>query len=329
MDTGKSIRALGLLSGGLDSILAVKVIQAQGIAVTGITFISPFFSDHAARKAVEFLKIPLIVEDITTAHLELVKHPRYGHGKAFNPCIDCHLFMVQQAGKVMEREGFSFLFTGEVLGERPMSQNKGSLDLIARKSGYGPYLVRPLSAKLLPPTEAEQQGRVDREKLLDIAGRGRKRQFALAQEFGITEYPTPAGGCLLTDQGFARRLEDLFQHQPDPSINDIQRLKVGRHFRLSDTVKLVVGRHHRENEMLIKYRQPEEYLLYCEERPGPYCILTGVEAAAHLDEALRICLAYGDGNDGEQLPVVVERGTEKKAVNVIVDKQMKCVEKRI
>jgi tRNA U34 2-thiouridine synthase MnmA/TrmU len=325
----KNSKALGLFSGGLDSILAVKVIQAQGIAVTGITFTSPFFSDKAARKAVEFLGIPLIVEDITTAHLELVKNPRYGHGKAFNPCIDCHLYMVKRAGLVMEREGFKFIFTGEVLGERPMSQNKGSLDLIGRKSGYIGQLVRPLSAKLLPPTDAELQGWVDRDKLLDIAGRGRKRQFALAKEFGITEYPTPAGGCLLTDQGFAQRLEDLFQHQPDAAISDIHRLKVGRHFRLADTAKLVVGRNSRENDLLVKYRQPDEYLLYCEECPGPYGILAGIDAAAHLDEAMRICLAYGDGQEGEMLPVVVEYGTEKKVVNTVVDKKMKCVEKRI
>jgi tRNA-uridine 2-sulfurtransferase len=325
----KGIKAFGLLSGGLDSILAIKVIQAQGIEVTGLTFTSPFFSAKAGIKAAEQTGIRLVIKDITDEHLQIVKNPRYGHGKSLNPCIDCHLFMVQKAGEIMQQEGYSFIFTGEVLGERPMSQNWASLDLIARKSGYGQFLLRPLSAKHLPPTEPEINGLVDREKLLDLQGRGRKRQFALAQEFGITEFPTPAGGCLLTDVGFTKRLRDLFTHQPEAPVDDIHRLRIGRHYRFSPTVKIVVGRNQYENDLLDKHRLKTEILVFSPDKPGPYCLISGTEADSFLATAIELCLAYGDGNDQEKVRLMVEKGDEKREVTGVVDRSLRYPEKRI
>ncbi len=250
--TQKKVRALGLFSGGLDSILAVKLLQEQGIKVTGITFVSPFFSSRTAEQAGKEMDLPLIIRDITRAHLEIVKDPPHGYGKTMNPCIDCHALMLHVAGRFMEKEGYDFLFTGEVLGERPMSQNRQSLNTVAKASGYQDRILRPLSAKLMKPTLSEETGLVRRDMLLDIQGRSRKPQMEMARRYGLHEYPNPAGGCLLTDKGFSRRLKDLLAQEPDPEIRLIHLLRTGRHFRLNEKVKLVVGRNQRENGVITR-----------------------------------------------------------------------------
>jgi tRNA U34 2-thiouridine synthase MnmA/TrmU len=197
---------VGLLSGGLDSILAICVLREQNIRIEAVAFITPFFGPGNAQKAVKMLNVPLHVVDITDVHLQMLKKPKHGYGSGMNPCIDCHALMFREAGKLMQQWGADFLFSGEVLGERPMSQNKQSLRVVARDSGFEEYIIRPLSAKLLPITKPEHEGKVDRERLLDIQGRSRKRQMELAKQYGITEYPEPAGGCRLTEPNFSKRL---------------------------------------------------------------------------------------------------------------------------
>ncbi|MCW8892049.1 MAG: thiamine biosynthesis protein, partial [Deltaproteobacteria bacterium] len=201
-------KALGLISGGLDSGLAAMALMRQGIEVTGISFVTPFFGSDKAKKSAEAIGYPLIIEDIGAIHLEMVKTPQYGYGRNMNPCIDCHAMMFRLAGERMDKDGFDFLFSGEVLGQRPKSQNPNALKSVAKLSGFANRVLRPLSAKLLPITPMEESGIVDREQLLDIHGRSRKRQQALAKEWGYLDYPESGGGCLLTEEGFSNQLRD-------------------------------------------------------------------------------------------------------------------------
>lgn len=264
--------ALVLLSGGLDSILVIKILQEQQVDVTGLTFVSYFFNANSAKRAADKLKAKLKIVDFSDEHLEMVKGPRYGYGKAMNPCIDCHLLMLKRAKKIMEEEGFDFVATGEVLGERPMSQNKSALELIEKESGLKEYLLRPLSAKLLSLTIAEQKGLINRDKLFDISGRSRKRQITLAKEYGIKEYPTPAGGCLLTDLQFGQRLRELLDHWPNAQGKDVQLLKLGRHFWVGND-KIVVGRNEQENKQIEKLTQKGDVLIEPKEFVGPTILI--------------------------------------------------------
>ena len=221
----KKVRALGLCSGGLDSILSALVLRKNNVEVEWITFETPFFSPEKAIKASKTTGIPLIVKNITEEYLTMLKNPHCGYGRNMNPCMDCHSLMFRIAGGIMEESGFDFLFSGEVLGQRPMSQTLSSLRYVEKHSGYGGYILRPLSAKRLPVTIPEKKGLINRELLLGFSGRSRKPQAALAGEFGISDYPNPAGGCLLTDKGFSRRLKDLFEHQKYFSENELNILK--------------------------------------------------------------------------------------------------------
>ncbi|MEZ4549502.1 MAG: hypothetical protein R2874_03230 [Desulfobacterales bacterium] len=205
----KKVKALGLCSGGLDSILAALVLREQGIDVIWVAFETPFFTAEKARKASVNNDIPLIVKNITDRYVPMLKHPKCGYGKNMNPCMDCHALMFQIAGEMMAETGADFLFSGEVRGQRPMSQNKNSLRYVEKNSGFDGYILRPLSAKVLPETPMEKQGLVDRERLYGFSGRSRIPQMELAKKLGVTEYPAPAGGCLLTDVGYAKRLRDL------------------------------------------------------------------------------------------------------------------------
>jgi tRNA-specific 2-thiouridylase len=215
------IKAIALFSGGLDSILAAELIRRQNIEVLCLTFTTPFFSAQKALEAARQINLPLEVQDITSEHLNMLKSPRYGYGKNMNPCIDCHTLMLKIAGRKMEETGSDFIITGEVLGQRPMSQNKQSLYVVAKNSGYHDYILRPLSAQLLEPIKAEKDNLIDRSQLLSIQGRGRKVQIKMAADFGIVKYSPPAGGCLLTDPIFSRRLRDLFSHQTEHNMDVI------------------------------------------------------------------------------------------------------------
>ena len=308
-------KAMGLISGGLDSILAARIILEQGIGVIGVAFTTPFFGSHGAEQAAQASGISLHILDITELHLKMVRSPKHGYGGNMNPCIDCHTLMLREAGRLMKREGGDFLFTGEVLGQRPMSQNKGALRVVERESGYEGRVLRPLSAQLLAETMPEQEGLVDRERLLAISGRSRKQQLELARHYHITEYLTPAGGCLLTDPIFSRRLRDLFDYQDPVQIRDIELLKVGRHLRLSPTVKMIVGRNARDNERISQLLVPGDDLLKVEEYPGPLCL---IPYGGSLDDAIKavaICIRYSDASKDREIAVIWSRAGEEKRIS--------------
>jgi tRNA U34 2-thiouridine synthase MnmA/TrmU len=295
----KKFKALGLLSGGLDSILAVKLIQEQGIDVTGLSFETPFFGPEKARNAAARIGIPLIVLDITDIHLEMLKYPRYGYGKNMNPCIDCHALMLNCAGKKMQELGADFLFTGEVLGQRPMSQNRNSLHIVAKNSGYEQFIVRPLSARLLPETLPETEGKLNRQLLLDINGRGRKRQMAMAEKWGIDYYVNPAGGCLLTDPGFSHRLKDLFQ-SGHYDIGNIKLLKSGRHFRKGRN-KIIAGRNRQDNEAILSLARDGDALIVACDFPGALVLVRNGADEETVRLAASICARYSDGPEKTEI----------------------------
>lgn len=298
----KPIRALSLLSGGLDSQLAARLLLAQGIEVHGLTFTSIFFGAKMAKQASRQLNVPLLIEDITPTILTIIAHPKHGFGAGLNPCIDCHIAMVRRAGKLMQERGFQFVSTGEVLNQRPMSQHRKALQQVAEESGVGDYLLRPLSAKLLPETEPEKRKWVDRARLLAFEGRNRKPQIAMARKLGITDYPQPAGGCLLTDPAYGKRLKDLKIHE-GLDIIPILRLRLGRHFRVG-AVRVIVGRNQAENQQLERERQPAEYLLRPRDIPGPSAILPSSATDEELQQTAEICARYSDFLPGQ--PVLME-----------------------
>lgn len=274
-------KAIALLSGGLDSILATKLMLEQGIEVLALNFSAKLCmcgckrkGDSAAQLAAGMLDVPLKTIDITDDFIEIVKNPSHGYGANINPCIDCKIYMLKHAKEMMNKEGASFLVTGEVLGERPMSQRMDALQMIEKAAGVKGILLRPLTAKNLDPTLPEKEGIVKREKLLDIRGRSRKPQIALAEKFGIKRYPTPAGGCLLTDPGFTNRVKDAMKHG-EFNAENLAMLSVGRHFRLSERAKLVVGRDEQENEILASIAKQNDVIFELTDREGPTSILSG------------------------------------------------------
>ncbi len=268
--------ALALFSGGLDSLLAVKVIQDQGIKVIPVCFESPFFSCKKAIQSAKQYNLYVNVIPLEQDYLEMIQNPKYGYGKNFNPCIDCHAFMFSKLGDMMEKFSADFLISGEVLGQRPMSQQLNGMNAVAKLSGYKDLIVRPLSQKLLQDTKPIREGWVDKELLLELRGRSRTPQIELAEKFGIIEYPTPAGGCLLTDPGYSKRLTDLKQH--DMFANGfITFLNVGRHFRLDDSTKLIIGRNQNDNEYMEKLIENSakqgNIVLKARDIPGPIGIV--------------------------------------------------------
>ena len=292
-------RAIGLLSGGLDSMLAARLIKDQKIDVLGVSFVTPFFGPEKARQAAEQLQLSLQVLDITRSHWAMLRRPRYGYGKGLNPCIDCHALMLREAGKLRESLGADFLFTGEVLGQRPFSQTKPSLRAVEKASGCLDLILRPLSARLLPETRPEREGLVDRRRLLDISGRSRKRQMALAETYGLTDYPSPAGGCLLTDPIFSRRLKELLAHSPEPELREIELLKTGRHFRLHPNLKIIVGRHKKENEAIEALAEAQDLTARCLGFPSPVVLAVGPSTAEDWERAAQLAAAYSDAPEGE------------------------------
>jgi hypothetical protein len=246
----RQARGLSLISGGLDSQLAVRVLQRAGAYVEAVAFETPFFKADNARRAAAALGVKLHVVDFTDDEVALIENPPHGFGGAMNPCIDCHATMIRRAGEMMRALGFDFVATGEVRGQRPMSQNAQSLLTVEKTSGMKGRLVRPLSAKLLEPTIPETEGTLDRERLLDISGRSRERQIALAAELGITDYPSPAGGCKLTEEAFGRKLKDLMAHEGLRSRALLDLLTVGRRFRLPGGSSVILGRDAGENALL-------------------------------------------------------------------------------
>ncbi len=264
-------KALVLISGGLDSMLAAKLLKESDIDVTGLVFKSCFFNERKGKQACQQLKIPCRIIDISEEHLQIVKKPKFSRGSAANPCIDCHLLMLKKARKVMEEKGFDFVATGEVLGERPFSQNKKALILIAQKSGLKELLLRPLSAKLLPKTIPEEKGWVKSEFLLFVKGRGRYEQLKLAKKYKLI-FPQPAGGCILTEKGFSKKLLDLFKKNPDCQPKDIELLRIGRHFWRGKT-QIILGRNERENQQLEKKVLEGDILIIPKNFGGPTALI--------------------------------------------------------
>ena len=283
-------KGLSLLSGGLDSQLAVRILQRAGADVEGVTFATPFFSPDAARKAADALGIKLHVVDFTADELALIENPPHGFDGAMNPCIDCHATMIKRAGELMVSLGYDFVATGEVLGQRPMSQNRQSLGIVEKSSGMKGRLVRPLSALLLDPTIPETEGKLDRSKLIDISGRCRERQIALAAEFGIVDYPSPAGGCKLTEDGFGRKLRDLRDHEGLKDRRLVELLLIARRFRLPDGSSVALGRDKRENASL--KAAGVGVVLAPTNCPGPTALVPDLKSNDDLSLAAELVAAY-------------------------------------
>ncbi len=295
------MRAISLFSGGLDSQLAVALIKEQGIEVIALTFITPFFgSSERTRRAAEDLGVKFHTMEVSHEYMDILRNPVYGYGKNFNPCIDCHAFMLRKAGDYMRETGASFIITGEVMGQRPMSQNKSALNAVNKLSGLKGLILRPLSALLLPPTLPEEEGWVDRSKLLDISGRSRTRQMELAEHYGIKDYPSPAGGCLLTQENFSRRLRSLWEVKPQAGADEMEILKLGRHFYLDGNL-LAIGRNQSENNRLESLALSSDYLIKVADRPGPLGLLRPI-ANDRPDDFSQFAALVARYSDARNLP---------------------------
>ncbi len=303
---GKRPKAMVLLSGGLDSTLALTMMKEMGIEVVAVSFKTPFcnfdcgsgacgakIGDTTLKYGVEWKPVSLGEE-----YLEIVRKPRHGYGSGMNPCVDCRVMMYTRAREMMKELGADFIVTGEVVGQRPMSQNRQALSIIERESGLEGLILRPLSAQLMEPTIPEKEGWVDRSKLLAVEGRSRRTQIQMAKAIGWKEYPNPSGGCLLTEKGFSRRLSDLFSHERHPDQNDIDLLKVGRHLRLNGTSKLVVGRDVLENSEISQLARGTDSLVEVEKIPGPVGLLRGAYGEPEIERAASIVARYSDAPKG-------------------------------
>ena len=293
-------KALALLSGGLDSTLAVKMMLDMGIDVEALNFTSPFCTctgknsgckSEAVRVAQEF-SIPIKVIHKGLDYLEIVRNPKHGYGKGVNPCVDCRIYLLRKAKEYMAECGADFIITGEVLGQRPMSQKRDALRVIERESGLEGLLLRPLSAQHFEPTIPEKEGWVDREKLLAIKGRCRKELFELAEEIDVKNYPCPAGGCLLTELSFVPKMRDVFDHSDELNLRDFRLLKIGRHFRIGKRTKIIIGRDESDNGLLESARQAGEAAITWLDGNTPVGVITGDQDPACLELACRILLRY-------------------------------------
>lgn len=315
---------IALFSGGLDSALAILLVMQQDIDVTALMFMTHFGCDindksscsHDPSAIAE--KFGFAVKMVHLGHkfVDIVRNPKYGHGKNMNPCIDCRILMLSEAKQFMEITGADFVFTGEVLGQRPMSQHRRQLAIVERDSGLKGRLVRPLSAKLLDPTEPESSGLLDRERLEGISGRSRRRQMELADKFGLEDYPTPAAGCLLTDVGYSRRLRDLFSHQEIVDFNDLNLLKIGRHFRLDARSKLIVGRNKQENDKIERFLANGDWLFEAKDCGSPLTLLKGDLNDGNIALGAAITARYCDLKYADQVTITYSRGNESRTVTV-------------
>lgn len=293
-------KAIALLSGGLDSLLAVLVMRKHDIDVTALTFLTHFgcdITDRSSCSTDQTLNAEKYGFTIKHAHLgekfiNIVMNPEYGHGKNMNPCLDCRILMLKEAGEFMRMTGADFIVTGEVLGQRPMSQRRDTFPVIDKKSNLKGLVLRPLSAKRLKPSIPETKGLVDREKLYDFAGRSRKPQIALAKEFGLTDLPTPAGGCLLTDPIYSKRLRELLDNNPCPGIDDFSLLRLGRHFRVSQSTKIIVGRNENENNSIVQAAKKKDYLVRVTQYGSPVTLIRGEDRNRFIYTAGAICARY-------------------------------------
>ena len=328
---GKRTKAVALLSGGLDSTLAVKLVLDQGIDVEAVNFVSPFClcrkGGCGALEVAKNLNIPLKTITVGEEYLRIVRKPQFGYGKNMNPCIDCRIFMLKKAKKYAEEIGASFIFTGEVLGQRPMSQHRKTLGIIEKEAGLKGKILRPLSAKLLPPTEVERKGLVSRETLLGIEGRSRKKQIRLAQELKVTEYSCPGGGCLLTYREFTSKLKDLFERKKRISLKDVRLLKVGRHFRFGKN-KIIVGRNEAENGLLLQMKMTNDYCFEAQDTGSPITLLQGPKTRIAIKRAAELTVYYSDRKQSVVL-VKFGKGELDKSLRTPILSREKVEELRI
>lgn len=313
-------KAIALYSGGLDSILAILVVKKQEVEVTGLKFINGFVSKLQEQDYFLAEKFGFKIEeiDIREKFIEILKHPLYGYGKNLNPCIDCRIFMLKEAKNIMNNYKAEFIITGEVLGQRTMTQKSEVMSLIEKSAGLESLILRPLSAKLLPPSLPEIKGIVKRELLYDFQGRSRKPQIKLAMEFGIQKIPQPAGGCLLTDPLFCKKVNDLIMHN-ELSVKNVELLKLGRHFRISEKCKAIAGRDEEENETLLK--NAEGVFIYPSDFKGPVVFLTGEFSEKEIHIAASICLYYSKRENSD---VIIKKGSkeEKKIFDAISEQEI-------
>ena len=316
-------KVVALLSGGLDSQLAVKMMQKQGFEVSAVAIKTPFCDFDCGRgcgfeirERADTLGVNLKTVYLGDEYIEMLKNPKHGFGSGMNPCIDCRAMMFRAAKKHMEEIGADFIISGEVLGQRPMSQHGPALKTIEKESDLEGKIVRPLSAALLPPTDPEKNGLIKRENLGMIKGRSRKPQLQLAREYEIENPPNAGGGCLLTDPAFAIRAKDLFKHTETPTTNDIDLLKIGRHFRFDENVKLIVGRNKDENEIMKALALPDDILLEAQDHVGPVSLLRGKELEKFEILAAAITLRYSDAPKDKEGIVIAEKG--KNRVNLSI-----------
>lgn len=323
-------KGIGLLSGGLDSAVAALVTRDAGADVECLHFFTGFcvtghnsrvgrrdrpIANHALQVAAE-AGIAVELVDIAEDYLPVVMTPKFGYGKHMNPCIDCRIFMLQRAKAHMEKVGADFVFTGEVLGQRPKSQLKKALKTIEREVGLEGRLLRPLSARLMKPTIVEREGRIDRQKLYDIHGRGRKRQIALAKQYGLSEFMQPAGGCcFLTDKSYTEKLRDVISHTNGNGLDleDVFVLGVGRHFRLSPDLKLIVGRNEVENNFLTHYAR-DHWLAKVNGFAGPTAVIMGTLDDSELVPIAALVARYSDGKEEPAVEVCFSRGGENRSL---------------
>ncbi len=320
--SNRNVKAIGLLSGGLDSTLAVKLMIDQGVDVTVLNFVTPFCTctrkgcKHEAKRVAKLFDAPVKIISAGKDYLKMLKNPKHGYGRNMNPCIDCRIFMFRKAKQYMEEIGASFIFTGEVLGQRPMSQHKKALKLIEKESDLENLVVRPLSAKLLSPTIPEEKHWIDREKMLSIQGRRRIPQMELAEKLDIKDYPCPAGGCRLTDSQFARRLRDAFEHGED-SVKNIRLLRYGRHFRLDSGAKVVVGRNEEENKILLRFFDNNDVLMEVTGVGSPIVLLRKSRNKDDVKKAAALCVRYSDADNNNKVNIRINYGNNREELTKI------------
>ena len=317
------MRALALFSGGLDSMLSVLIIRKQGIVVEGVYFETPFFPAERAKRSAKEIDLPLKIKDVTYEMLEIIKSPKFGYGKGLNPCLDCRLLMLKKACKMREEENYNFIITGEVIGQRPLTQKKQMFLKLDKECPCREYIVRPLSARLLPQSLPEKQGLIKREKLFSIQGRSRREQIGLAEIFGIKDYPSPAGGCLLTDKGFSFRLKDLLEYKKEILDRDLYLLKIGRHFRLNKNTKVIVGRNKKENFMLLKLSTTNDVLIHVVDYPAPIVLVPdGGDIKGRLI-AKQLAASYSDAPKGKVVKIEIKKGKDVKIEEIqVLPKQL-------
>jgi tRNA U34 2-thiouridine synthase MnmA/TrmU len=313
------IKAISMFSGGLDSLLSTRLVLDQGIDVLALHFLNPFCSSSEGLKrindGVKQLGVSLKKVKLGAKYLKIIRSPKYGYGKNLNPCIDCRIYLLRKAKKIAQDLNFDFIFTGEVLNERPMSQHKQALKIIEKETGLENKILRPLSAKLLPQTEMEMLSLVDRSKLLVISGRSRKPQIELAKKLGIERYPSPAGGCLLTCKEYAKKLQDLFDHKKKISIKDVLLLSIGRHFRSAKN-KIIVGRNEPENEQLLASKAKSDFYFEVPDIGSPTTILKGPKSKKAIKIAAELTAFYSDAQ-GQQAKVLF--GKEKMDQTILIE----------